>query len=303
MVYYKISSTFANQSTHTQKLTTRTVSNCISAATVNGDQYVGGIAGRLLSSRNENAKERCVIDNCYFTGTAAVAGGASSKNAVGARGPIEDFEGQSSGYTNGQILVTLLADDGNEGIKNATRMENYNNQTCDVKISGLTLNFTDKPDTISAGTPYLVRWQDDEREEVHLNFDGVIIKNKHQTITTDYANFVGSFSPVSLNAGDRSILYLGAEDKLYYPTGNITMGSCRAYLKLVGITAGDLETGTANAIVLNFGDDTTGITTLSTEPGKEVTSTTGWHTLDGRRVSGKPDKGIYIHNGKKVVVK
>ncbi len=173
----------------------------------------------------------------------------------------------------------------------------------DSSENKLTLNFTDKPDTISAGTPYLVRWQDDEREEVQLNFDGVIIKNKHQAITTDYANFVGSFSPVSLNAGDRSILYLGAEDKLYYPTGNITMGSCRAYFKLVGITAGDLETGTANAVVLNFGDDTTGITTLSTEPGKEATSTTGWHTLDGRRLSGKPDKGIYIHNGKKVVVK
>jgi hypothetical protein len=32
--------------------------------------------------------------------------------------------------------------------------------------------------------------------------------------------------------------------------------------------------------------------------------TTGWCTLDGRRLSGKPThRGVYIHNGKKVVIK
>jgi hypothetical protein len=60
-----------------------------------------------------------------------------------------------------------------------------------------------------AGTPYLVRWQDDESEEVHLDFDGMVIKNIHQSISTYYADFVGSFSPVTLNEGNKSVLYLG----------------------------------------------------------------------------------------------
>ena len=30
----------------------------------------------------------------------------------------------------------------------------------------------------------------------------------------------------------------------------------------------------------------------------------GWYTLDGRKLNGKPTKkGLYIHNGKKVVIK
>ncbi len=132
----------------------------------------------------------------------------------------------------------------------------------------LKLNFTERPDTIEAGKPYLVRWQDENREEVHLDFDGVIIKNKRQTIKTNFTNFVGGFSPVTLKANDKNVLFLGAGNKLYYPKADITMGSCRGYFKLVGIYAGDVETETVNSMVLNFDDDDTGITILSKEPGE-----------------------------------
>ena len=46
--------------------------------------------------------------------------------------------------------------------------------------------------------------------------------------------------------------------------------------------------------------------TTAIEPVKTVKeeTATGWHTLDGRSLSGKPTrKGLYIHNGKTVVVK
>lgn len=179
----------------------------------------------------------------------------------------------------------------------------------DSSDNKLTLNFTpDLPETFEAGKPYLVRWVgvDDDDEKVIENpvFEGVAIKNQLQPITTDYVNFVGCLSPVSLSANDRSILYLGAGNKLYYPNADITMGSCRGYFNLVGLTAGDLKEGEVNSIVLNFGDDATGITTLSTESGKEATSPTGWHTLDGRRLSSKPTQpGLYIHGSRKVVIK
>ena len=180
-------------------------------------------------------------------------------------------------------------------------LESSNYESSEKK---LTLNFTDMPDIMEAGTPYLVRWQDDESGEVQLDFGSVVIKNIHQSISTDHADFVGSFSPVTLNEGDNSVLYLGAENKLYYPTRNITMGACRAYFKLKGLTVSDLETKMVNTIVLNLGDDSTGITTLSMESGKEGASTTGWHTLDGRRLNSKPTQpGLYIQGGRKVVIK
>ena len=273
-----------------------TVSNCFSAATVNGDQYVGGIAGRLLSSRNENAKERCVIDNCYFTGTAAVAGEASSHDAIGARGPIEDFEDTSSGYTNGQILVTLLADDGNEDVKNATRMENYNNQTCDVKISGLTLkkddkwhaiclpfgldattgtplegatlmamdfaatnfadgtltlNFSEATGNISGNTPYLVKWSSGsntdspEFKNVNVAYSGSPTTQEHPAAVAD---FLGITAPNAFEAGDRTVLLVDDGDKLNYPEEAATLGAFSAYFKLKDLEAGT-ETGVKDYVL------------------------------------------------------
>ena len=44
--------------------------------------------------------------------------------------------------------------------------------------------------------------------------------------------------------------------------------------------------------------------TLSIPEGTTVTIDLGGHTLDGRKLSGKPCKGgIYIHNGRKEVLK
>ena len=56
------------------------------------------------------------------------------------------------------------------------------------------------------------------------------------------------------------------------------------------------------AFDIDFGDGTTGIaetSTLNSQP-----STPFWYTLDGRRLSGEPKrKGIYLNNGRKVVIK
>ena len=48
---------------------------------------------------------------------------------------------------------------------------------------------------------------------------------------------------------------------------------------------------------------TTAIGTLDTRTG-EIIPTDGWFDLNGRRLQGKPSvKGVYINNGKKVVIK
>ena len=50
--------------------------------------------------------------------------------------------------------------------------------------------------------------------------------------------------------------------------------------------------------------ETTAIGTLDTKTGEVTFDSKAWYTLDGVRLSGKPStKGIYINNGKKVVIK
>ena len=116
--------------------------------------------------------------------------------------------------------------------------------------------------------------------------------------------FTGSFSPVSFTANDKSILFLGAENKLYWPNADMTLGACRAYFKLDG-------TSSASKFVMNFeGGDATGVTPLLSPEGEdEGASPRGglvgvWYTLDGRKLEKQPTtKGVYIYGNKKVVVK
>ena len=54
--------------------------------------------------------------------------------------------------------------------------------------------------------------------------------------------------------------------------------------------------------IVGSNGDTTAIGTLDTTTGE--LSTDGWYTLSGRKLSGKPSqRGIYINNGKKIVIK
>ena len=172
----------------------------------------------------------------------------------------------------------------------------------------LTLNFDDVT-AVEPGMPYLVKW-DDESVVSNPTFTDVFIASWQQTasIGSD-ATFYGYYSPITLEAGDRTRLYLGSNNKLYYPAKAVTVGSCRGVFQLHGITAGDLSSGQVeNAplrIVLNLDDangDATAISAVSNDP--VVASPSGWFTLDGRRLTGKPTaKGLYIVNGKKIIIK
>jgi hypothetical protein len=168
----------------------------------------------------------------------------------------------------------------------------------------LTLNFIDAT-SIEAGKPYLIMWASGSGNRTNPSFTGVTISDILAPVETDYVDFVGFFSPVSLTGGDKSVLYLGADNTLYYPSTDMTVGSCRAVFRLKDITAGDLPQQ-ARRFVLNFGDgdETTGI--ISIDNGQLIidNSMDAWYSLDGRRLTGKPSRaGVYINNGKKIVIK
>ena len=59
--------------------------------------------------------------------------------------------------------------------------------------------------------------------------------------------------------------------------------------------------GTNNAPVLSIGETTN---LVSIDNGQLTIDNDVWYTLDGRKLQGKPTKkGLYLHNGRKVVIK
>ena len=165
----------------------------------------------------------------------------------------------------------------------------------------LTMNFsTDALTAIEAGKPYVVKWTAENNSENPV-FNNVMVSEKTNSVETDYVNFNSTFAPVELTANDKSVLYLGANNTLYYPTAVVNINAFFAYFKLNGITVDELAQG-AKSIVMNFGDETTNISTTNFTNDTNVNS--DWYSLDGSRLNGKPTtKGIYIHNGNKVVIK
>ena len=56
--------------------------------------------------------------------------------------------------------------------------------------------------------------------------------------------------------------------------------------------------------LISANGEVTGIGTISTKTGEGTIDNGAWYSLDGRRIEGKPStKGIYVNNGKKVVIK
>ena len=131
-------------------------------------------------------------------------------------------------------------------------------------------------------------------------FVGVTINASAPTAVTSKdgtVSFTGSYSPVSIAGEDRSILFLGASNTLYYPNAAMTIKACRAYFQLTE------DAQTLSRFVLNFGDEEVqGITTTDYT---DFTDKAGaWYTIDGVKLDGKPTKkGLYIHGDRKVVVK
>ncbi len=163
----------------------------------------------------------------------------------------------------------------------------------------LTLTFGDAVTTLKAGTPYIIKWASGDNivspaiDKTDRSYDNGISGDNR-------VRFIGTYSSTTFTAADNSILLLGGENKLYYPAAGAGIGAQRAYFKIG-------EDGAAaprlTGFSIDFGDDeATGI--ISTTNYTNDTNSDAWFTLDGRKLSGKPTaKGLYIVNGKKVIVK
>ncbi len=101
----------------------------------------------------------------------------------------------------------------------------------------------------------------------------------------------------TLKAGGKvpaNCLFLNGGD-FWYSTGHSNIKAFRGYFEFVDVLA-SLETAESN-VKLVFRGETTGIKDVTVE-----TANDDMYDLQGRRIV-NPDKGVYIKNGKKVVIK
>ena len=177
--------------------------------------------------------------------------------------------------------------------------------------STLTLNFDHAPATIPAGTPFIIKW-DNGDNLTNPVFTGVTVSKATPTdVVFDGGTFKGTYSPIVWETENKSILFLGTNNTLYYPQPDLTdaqnpkyprINAFRAYFQLGDGTNAPQIT----AINLNFGDwEQTGIRSLSPDPSPSREGSAGaWYDMQGRKLDAKPTKkGLYINNGRKVVIK
>ena len=186
---------------------------------------------------------------------------------------------------------------------------------------------------LAANTPYLLM----ATGTGALTFSGTVSSVATEMKSADVAdpvvsggkwNLIGTYSDISWtsdgpNAADLGSVYgFAANDygtvvhagDFVKATSGAGISPFRAYLKYTApsssaraVTRGvaDILPDLPNCITVRLigaNGEATAIGTMDTKTGES--SFDGWYTLDGNRLSGKPSaKGVYINNGKKIVIK
>lgn len=162
----------------------------------------------------------------------------------------------------------------------------------------LSLNFV-TASSIEAGKPYIVK---PTAADVDFSADGKEFEGVDLTAAsasadnTTYVNFVATLGKTTVTGNVDDILIMNTSGTLVHPTAVGDMKGFRGYFVLH-------DASQARAFSINFGDGkTTGIIPIRTENG---TVTTDGMTFDlqGRKVAQPTQKGVYIQNGKKVIIK
>lgn len=161
-------------------------------------------------------------------------------------------------------------------------------------FDGSTLTFSDA-ESIVAGKPYIVK---PESAVTSFSAKGVTLKKDLSPTTVGTGSTVtmtGTYSKIdAIDYSTQDSYVIGLKDgvsSLYKVNSDVSLKPFRAYFTVAG--AG----GAGARIALSFDDETTSIT-----ENLELRTENAVYDLQGRRVA-QPKKGLYIVNGKKVVVK
>ena len=286
------------------------IENCVSSVTIhaskNGDGTHGGFVGRIESDCSTFTFTDCKFngtfdgsdtdnwcpfaawsmgnDNTHFTFNHCLCAPASTN----VRGGCATFYRNGTATLNGAYYTQTI------GTVQGTNASGMSNETL---VGNLGSGWEISNDQV------VPKMTNSVENIVNPVFSNVLINDATANLETDYVDFIGNYSSMILAGGDKSLLYLGTGNQLYYPAANRTINACRAYFQLKGIEAG--TPAGVKEFVLNFGnDDDDDADAIRTIDNGQLIMDNCWYTLDGRKLSEKPSQsGVYIHNGRKVVVK
>ena len=291
------------------------VQNCFMRSTIDINNrpsrsysVIGNGSGTVSASFYANG----TADDVPYTGSAApiAIGNASDNNSI-----LSTNNGQTKHmlldgrtlFTDGDWNTICLPFSVPMGASGYSPIAGASVMELDTETSGynastgvLTLNFTDVTTGIVAGKPYIVKWDkpiaDNIPNPVFLDVKVAEKSESERSVTTkdEKVTFQGIFSSFAIAEEDKTKLFLGEANTLYYPNAAMTINSCRAYFSL----SSGVE---VRSCVLNFGygEETTSIHA----PQFTIHAEGDWYDLNGRKLNGKPmARGIYIKNGRKVVI-
>ena len=143
-----------------------------------------------------------------------------------------------------------------------------------------------------ANTPLLIYNSSDDTLEVKL------IPTTTSTTINYYSYFTGVLEPTTLTGDDGFYAFNGKQ--FVYVRKDLTLPANKCCLKIKN-TSGGLEQG-ARSISIVFEDATTGLKEI--DNGHWSMDNGQWYDLNGRKLNAAPKrKGVYIKNGRKVVMK
>jgi len=150
---------------------------------------------------------------------------------------------------------------------------------------------TDELSVIAAEMPYFIYNDNDTEVEVSI----IMSSEDADNVEYDSEHFKGTlvdktFTAEDMQAADHYVLTNGSNFVWVKDAGTLSAGKCWI----------ELEKSPANARALSivFEDETTGISAVKTA----ATIEGNCYDLSGRKVA-QPTKGLFIVNGKKVVIK
>lgn len=186
----------------------------------------------------------------------------------------------------------------------AVEVYNFTGVDYDDSNESLALNFTTLTGSMVPGAPYIVKPSASQSSytfnSIALNANTTEAKQigiTEEAVTFTDIIFKGNYvAGAAVPAND---LYLMSDGKFYTSSGAVKMKATRAYISISDFLA---ASGISFVKESNLYLD--GILTSIDALDADGITADGWYDLNGRKLGAKPaTKGIYINNGKKVIVK
>ena len=165
-----------------------------------------------------------------------------------------------------------------------TEVYEYSENSTDA--NNVTVNFTKNDGSIKANTPVLIKATVASNSQT---FEGVhVVAPTDPAVSGNFFDFVGVYAPIeAIAAGD----YFIGNGALYESKGNTSINAFRAYIKLK-------ENAEARIISFAIDDKATAIEGIEIEGANDGKI----YNLKGQEVK-NPQKGVYIQNGKIIIIK